>query len=64
LEEATLLHHKVGTHRRVLLHDILILSYRAKRVREANAAMDELAAQAQELEMGNQWPSSCFSMPT
>lgn len=50
VETGTLPHHKVGTHRRVLLRDVL--SYRATRTGEARAAMDELAAQAQELEMG------------
>lgn len=50
IQEGRLRHHKAGTHRRVLLRDLL--EYRRKRQDEANAAMDELAAQAQELGMG------------
>lgn len=50
IQEGRLRHHKAGTHRRVLLRDLL--EYRRKRQDEANAAMDELAVQAQELGMG------------
>lgn len=48
--EGTLPCHMVGSHRRVLLQDVI--AYKAKRYREAGKAMDELAAEAQELGMG------------
>src|ERR1700761_7664490 len=43
-------HRMVGTHRRLLLQDVI--AYKARRYRETGEAMDELAAEAQELEMG------------
>lgn len=42
--------HMVGSHRRVMLQDVI--AYKAKRHREAGEAMDALAAEAQELGMG------------
>ena len=50
LQEGRLKYHKVGTHRRVTLRDLQ--AYRKRRGAEANAALDELAQQAQELDMG------------
>jgi len=50
LEEGHIPHHKVGTHRRVLLRNLM--AYK-KRSREAQKqALDALTAQAQELDMG------------
>jgi excisionase family DNA binding protein len=48
--EGALPHHMVGTHHRLLLQDVL--AYKAKRHRETGKAMDELAADAQEMGMG------------
>ncbi|WP_227323937.1 excisionase family DNA-binding protein [Acidisoma silvae] len=42
--------HMVGTHRRLLLEDVI--SFKARRHQETGRAMDELAAEAQELGMG------------
>lgn len=50
LEENALPHHKVGTHRRVLLRDLI--AYQSRRAVGARAALDELTRQAQELDMG------------
>ena len=50
LRENKLAHHMVGTHRRVMLRDLL--DYKKARAGKSNTAMDELAAQAQELDMG------------
>ena len=50
LEDGRLSFHKAGTHRRVRLRDLL--AYRHQRAAEAEAAMDELAAQAQEHGLG------------
>lgn len=50
LQDGQLKHHKVGTHRRVTLRNLQ--AYRKRRTAEAGAALDELAQQAQELDMG------------
>ena len=50
LQAGKLAHHMVGTHRRVLVRDLL--DYRQRQMESSGAAMDELAAQAQELDMG------------
>lgn len=50
LQAGKLPHHMVGTHRRVFLRDLL--DYRRRQTEASGAAMDELAAQAQELDMG------------
>ena len=50
LEENKLRHHKVGTHRRVVLRDLN--AYRRTHMAESDAALDELVQQAQELDMG------------
>ena len=50
LEENKIQHHKVGTHRRIMLRNLE--AYRQLRMTEVNAALDELAQQAQELDMG------------
>lgn len=50
LDQGALPHHKVGTHRRVSLRNLA--TYRAHRAAEAEAALNELAQQAQELDMG------------
>lgn len=50
LQAGHLPHHMVGTHRRVFVRDLL--DYRRRQTEAAGAAMDELAAQAQELDMG------------
>lgn len=50
LQEDKLPHHKVGTHRRISLRDLE--AYRQLRAAEASAALDELAQQAQDLDMG------------
>jgi excisionase family DNA binding protein len=47
--EGALPHHMVGTHHRLLLQDVM--AYKAKRHQETGKAMDELAAEAQELGM-------------
>lgn len=43
-------HHKVGTHRRIYFQDLT--EYRKDRLEQSRAALDALAAQAQELGMG------------
>ena len=50
LEEGKIPFHKAGTHRRVRFTDLQ--AFRTKVKAEQQAAMDELARQAQELEMG------------
>lgn len=50
LQAGKLPHHMVGTHRRVLVRDLL--DYCRRQMKLSGAAMDELAAQAQELDMG------------
>ena len=50
LEAGKIAHRRVGMHRQVLLRDLE--AYRAARRVESAAALDELAAQAQELGMG------------
>lgn len=49
LQEEKLPHHMVGTHRRVTLRDLR--AYRERRAAEVSTALDELAQQAQELNM-------------
>ena len=50
LKDGKLPHHMAGTHRRVLLRDVL--AYSRARLAASKDAMDELAAQAQELGLG------------
>lgn len=50
LQAGKLAHHMAGTHRRILVRDLL--DYRRRQMESSGAAMDELAAQAQELDMG------------
>jgi excisionase family DNA binding protein len=50
LESQTIPFHMTGTHRRIYVSDLL--AYRTRRDAENTAALDELAAQAQELGLG------------
>lgn len=50
LETNQIPHHKVGTHRRVRFNELRVFKQRQAEARAA--ALDELAAQAQELDMG------------
>jgi len=50
LEDGALPHRKVGKHRRVRMEDVM--AYKERIDREREAVLDQLAAQAQELDMG------------
>lgn len=50
LEDGEIPYHKVGTHRRIYFQDLKDYKERKEKAREK--ALDELAAQAQELDMG------------
>lgn len=50
LETNQIRHHKVGTHRRVRFNDLR--AFKQQQAEARAAALDELAAQAQELDMG------------
>lgn len=50
LDQGALPHTKTGRHRRIRFADLM--AYKAQRERASHTAMDELAAQAQELGMG------------
>ncbi len=50
IEEGKIPHRKVGTHRRVLFHDLM--QYKRLMDRDRLKALEELSAQAQELGMG------------
>jgi excisionase family DNA binding protein len=52
LEEGALPHHKTGKHRRVRFENLM--HFKNERDRASEMAMEELAKQAQELEMGYQ----------
>ena len=50
LQEEKIAYHKVGTHRRIFLRDLQ--AYREAQMIESAALLDELVAEAQELDMG------------
>jgi excisionase family DNA binding protein len=50
LNQGKIQHHKTGTHRRIKLSDLL--DYKRKTEEEQNKALEELAAEAQKLNMG------------
>jgi excisionase family DNA binding protein len=50
IEQGQIAFHKTGTHRRLKVSDVL--KYKQQRDAKSRAALDELAAQAQELDMG------------
>jgi len=50
LDNGELPHHKVGCHRRVFFRDLV--AYKERNMADRKNAMEELAAQAQELDMG------------
>jgi len=52
LDEGQIRHTKTGSHRRIKFTDMM--AYKADRDRMSRAAMDELAKQGQELDMGYQ----------
>lgn len=50
LDDGKIPHHKVGTHRRIKFEDVV--AYKDQRKKAAHSALQELADQAQELDMG------------
>lgn len=50
LEKGEIPYHKVGSHRRIRLEDVM--RYKQEILTKSRAALDELTAQAQELDMG------------
>ena len=50
LEDDKIPYHKVGSHRRIKAEDLI--EYKAKRDEEREGLLDELASQAQDLDMG------------
>lgn len=50
LESGKIPFHKAGTHRRIRFEDLM--AYKSERDKESGDAMDELAKQAQDLDMG------------
>jgi excisionase family DNA binding protein len=50
LDEGKIPYHKIGTHRRIRLDDLA--QYKESRQQSAHAALQELADQAQELNLG------------
>ncbi|NRR29922.1 helix-turn-helix domain-containing protein [Oxalobacteraceae bacterium] len=50
LDEGKIPHHKVGTHRRIRFEDIIV--YKDERRKSSQDALQELATQAQELDLG------------
>lgn len=50
IEQGQIAFHKTGTHRRLKVSDVL--KYKQQRDAKSRAALEELAAQAQELDMG------------
>jgi excisionase family DNA binding protein len=50
LEEGMMPFHKVGSHRRVYLQDLMV--FKEQSMGERRKALDELAKQTQELDMG------------
>lgn len=50
LDDGKIPYHKVGTHRRIKLEDVV--AYKEERRKTSQAALQELADQAQELDMG------------
>jgi len=50
IESGAIPFHRVGTHRRLKFQDVM--AYKQRQARQSRAALNELAAQAQELSMG------------
>lgn len=50
LESGVIPHHKVGAHRRVKFEDVKL--YKEQRTQRSQKALQELAEQAQDLDMG------------